>query len=98
MILFSKLIYLLCIIYYIIYFIFKNIIRYFSIYNLFLFYSYNNPNGEPEVFHLGTLASIPAWDLSLVDMCVGEKRKLIVPSEYGFGSYGSSKWATSCVF
>ena len=28
---------------------------------------------------------IPAWDLGLLDMCVGELRELIVPPAYGYG-------------
>lgn len=28
------------------------------------------------------------WDQGLLDMCVGEKRTLTIPPEYGYGSRG----------
>lgn len=28
------------------------------------------------------------WDQGLLDMCIGEKRKLTIPPEYGYGDRG----------
>lgn len=30
---------------------------------------------------------IPGWDLGLKEMCVGELRELVVPSQYGYGEF-----------
>jgi FKBP-type peptidyl-prolyl cis-trans isomerase len=31
---------------------------------------------------------IEGWEKGLLDMCVGEKRKLVVPSDMGYGDVG----------
>lgn len=38
-------------------------------------------------FTLGEGQVIPGWDLGLRDMCVGELRELVVPSQYGYGEF-----------
>lgn len=38
-------------------------------------------------FTLGEGQVIAGWDLGLRDMCVGELRELVVPSQYGYGEY-----------
>jgi len=42
----------------------------------------------PFEFVVGTGYVIKGWDLGLIDMCPGEKRKLIVPSALGYGKKG----------
>jgi FK506-binding protein 2 len=34
------------------------------------------------------LLDVSRWDLGLTDMCVGEKRTLTIPPEYGYGDRG----------
>ena len=43
----------------------------------------------PFDFTLGQGMVIKGWDNGLLDMCVGEKRKLIIPSGLGYGAGGS---------
>ncbi|KAK5097505.1 Peptidyl-prolyl cis-trans isomerase fpr2 [Lithohypha guttulata] len=45
--------------------------------------SYNR--GQPLSFAVGTGRVIKGWDEGLLDMCIGEKRKLTIPPELGYG-------------
>jgi len=47
------------------------------------------PRGEPFVFTLGVGQVIKGWDQGLLNMCEGEKRKLVIPSDLGYGSRGA---------
>jgi peptidylprolyl isomerase len=40
-------------------------------------------------FAVGTGGVIPAWDEALLDMKVGERRKLTVPADLGYGASGT---------
>jgi len=47
------------------------------------------PRGTPFKFTLGTGQVIKGWDQGLLNMCEGEKRKLVIPSDMGYGDRGS---------
>jgi FK506-binding protein 2 len=44
--------------------------------------------GEPYKFKVGDGTTIKGWERGLLGMCVGERRKLIVPSGLAYGMNG----------
>nr|XP_022323836.1 FK506-binding protein 2-like isoform X1 [Crassostrea virginica] len=48
-------------------------------------------HGQPFSFQLGIGQVIKGWDQGLLDMCIGEKRKLTIPSSLGYGDQGAGE-------
>lgn len=44
---------------------------------------------QPFSFQVGVGQVIKGWDQGLLDMCVGEKRKLTIPPNLGYGDKGA---------
>ncbi|KAL7045806.1 hypothetical protein ACKWTF_002345 [Chironomus riparius] len=57
------------------------------IFYLFHFHSYDRD--QPFTFQLGAGQVIKGWDQGLVDMCIGEKRKLTISPSLGYGDRGA---------
>ncbi len=45
--------------------------------------------GQPFSFQLGAGQVIKGWDQGLLDMCIGEARKLVIPPNLGYGKAGA---------
>ncbi|KAJ8320760.1 hypothetical protein KUTeg_002347 [Tegillarca granosa] len=51
--------------------------------------SVDKQEAKPFSFQLGIGQVIKGWEQGLLDMCVGERRKLFVPSHLAYGGHGS---------
>ena len=56
-----------------------------------MFYCCSRDRNQPFTFQIGVGQVVKGWDQGLLDMCVGEKRKLIVPPQLGYGEQGAGE-------
>lgn len=51
----------------------------------------SNDRGKPVSFKLGTEKVMQGWNLGVAGMKVGGKRRLMIPSEAGYGAKGAAE-------
>ncbi|KAK0108163.1 Peptidyl-prolyl cis-trans isomerase fpr2 [Cadophora gregata] len=49
--------------------------------------SYAGSAPEPFAFTIGAGEVIKGWELGLLDMCIGDQRKLTLPPAFGYGDH-----------
>lgn len=54
-------------------------------------YSRTQDEGHPKWFVLGVGHVIKGLDIAMMDMCPGEKRKVIIPPSFAYGKEGYGK-------
>lgn len=52
---------------------------------------FDRSRDQPLSFTLGSGQVIKGWDQGLLGMCVGEKRRLVIPSDLAYGSRAMGK-------
>lgn len=63
--------------------------RYKKIVHFPCFYSHSSSTREePFVFQIGKRQMNEGWERGLLNMCVGEKRRLVIPSDLAYGAVG----------
>lgn len=62
---------------------------YTIMYFLKFIFRLDRPGRPPITFQLGTGQVIPGWERGLLDMCIGERRKLFIPSHLAYGKTGA---------
>ena len=55
------------------------------------YYSRTQNEGHPKWFVLGVGQVIKGLDIAMMDMCPGEKRKVIIPPSFAYGKEGYGK-------
>ena len=56
------------------------------------FWSTHDPDQEPFSYVAGVGQVIAGWDQGLLGMKIGEKRKVTIPAEEGYGAGGFPAW------
>lgn len=65
--------------------------NHFKSFLIFLLCSRTQNNGHPKWFVLGVGQVIKGLDIAMMDMCPGEKRKVIIPPSLAYGQQGYGK-------
>lgn len=59
--------------------------------NLLVFVPHSVDRAQPFTFQVGVGQVIKGWDQGLLDMCPGDKRRLTIPPELGYGDRGAGE-------
>lgn len=59
--------------------------------SIVFYYSRTQNEGHPKWFVLGVGQVIKGLDIAMMDMCPGEKRKVVIPPSFAYGKEGHGK-------